>query len=80
MKPTSVAQTLEQFLNCVLSITFVYACIGKDAYIMAAAGNLSTTLAIMITFVYLINYYKRNKLEINPEQRSPERRKLIKNY
>ena len=68
MKPTSVAQTLEQFLNCVLSITFVYACIGKDAYIMAAAGNLSTTLAIMITFVYLINYYKRNKLEINPEQ------------
>ena len=78
MKPTSVAQTLEQFLNCVLSITFVYACIGKDAYIMAAAGNLSTTLAIMITFVYLINYYKRNKLEINPEQRSPERRKSNK--
>lgn len=78
MKPTSVAQTLEQFLNCVLSITFVYACIGKDAYIMAAAGNLSTTLAIMITFVYLINYYKRNKLEINPEQRSPERRKTNK--
>ena len=72
MKPTSVAQTLEQFLNCVLSITFVYACI------MAAAGNLSTTLAIMITFVYLINYYKRNKLEINPEQRSPERRKTNK--
>ena len=78
MKPTSVSQTLEQFLNCVLSITFVYACIGKDAYIMAAAGNLSTTMAIIITFVYLVNYYKKNKIETNPEQRSPERRKTNK--
>ena len=29
MKPISISQTLEQFLNCVLSITFVYACVGK---------------------------------------------------
>jgi len=78
MKPTSVSQTLEQFLNCILSITFVYACIGKDAYIMAAAGNLSTTMAIIITFVYLINYYKRNKIVPEQGQRSPERRKSNK--
>lgn len=78
MKPTSVSQTLEQFLNCVLSITFVYACIGKDAYIMAAAGNLSTTMAIIITFVYLINYYRKNKIIPDEEQRSPERRKTNK--
>lgn len=76
MKPTSVSQTLEQFLNCILSITFVYACIGKDAYIMAAAGNLSTTLAIVITFVYLIMYYKNNKIKVEGEQNeSPERGK-----
>lgn len=78
MKPTSVSQTLEQFLNCVLSITFVYACIGKDTYIMAAAGNLSTTMAIILTFVYLIGYYRKNKIVPNPEQRSPERRKTNK--
>lgn len=78
MRPTSVSQTLEQFLNCVLSITFVYACIGKDAYIMAAAGNLSTTMAIILTFVYLISYYRNHKIVPDPEQRSPERRKSNK--
>ena len=78
MKPTSVSQTLEQFLNCVLSITFVYACIGKDAYIMAAAGNLSTTMAIIITFVYLIMYYKRNKIVPEKGQVSSEEKKSDK--
>ena len=53
MKPASVSYTLEQFLNCVLSITFVYALIGKDAYIMAAGGNLSTTISVILTFVYI---------------------------
>lgn len=78
MKPTSVSQTLEQFLNCVLSITFVYACIGKDTYIMAAAGNLSTTLAIVITFFYLIAYYHKNRLIPDRDQISSERRKTTK--
>ena len=58
MKSTSVSQTLEQFFNCVLTITFVYALVGKDPAIMAAGGNLSTTLSIVLTFVYLIIYYK----------------------
>ena len=78
MKPTSVSQTLEQFLNCVLSITFVYACIGKDTYIMAAAGNLSTTSAIVITFVYLIMYFKKNKLDTRDSIISPEKKKTNK--
>lgn len=78
MKPTSVSQALEQFLNCILSITFVYACIGKDTYIMAAAGNLSTTMAIILTFIYLANYYRSHKIEPDEAQRSPERRKSNK--
>ena len=78
MKPTSVSQTLEQFLNCVLSITFVYACIGKDPYIMAAAGNLSTTCAIVITFIYLLRYYKHNKLNTKDSIQSPEGKKSNK--
>ena len=78
MKPTSVSQTLEQFLNCVLSITFVYACIGKDTYIMAAAGNLSTTFAIVLTFIYLFTYYKRNKLSTRNSIESPEKNKSNK--
>ena len=78
MKPTSVSQTLEQFLNCLLSITFVYACIGKDPYIMAAAGNLSTTCAIVITFIYLRMYYGRHKLSTRGSIESPEKRKTNK--
>lgn len=78
MKPTSVSQTLEQFFNCVLSITFVYACIGKDAYIMAAAGNLSTTMAVILAFMYLINYYRKNKIVPEKAQLSPERKKSNK--
>ena len=78
MKPTSVSQTLEQFLNCVLSITFVYACIGKDPYIMAAAGNLSTTCAIVITFIYLRMYYGKHKLNTKNSIVSPERKKTNK--
>ena len=68
MKPTSVTQILEQFLNCVLTILFVYALVGKEPYIMAAGGNLSTTLSIIITFLYLITYYKNNKIEVDKNQ------------
>ena len=78
MKPTSVSQTLEQFLNWVLSITFVYACIGKDAYIMAAAGNLSTTLSIVIAFTYMVLYYRKHKIVPEEGQKSPERKKTDK--
>ncbi len=60
-KATSVSQTLEQFFNCALTITFVYALVGKDPAIMAAGGNVSTTLAIIISFTYLFIFYKRRK-------------------
>lgn len=72
MKTTSYSQIIEQFFNCVLSITFVYALLGREPYIMAAGGNLSTTLAIILTFVYLIIYYKRKKIKIEPNQKSEE--------
>ncbi len=64
MKPTSVTQTLEQLLNCLLTITFVYACIGKDTAIMAAAGNLSSTVAIIIAFIYIIFVYAKQRKDI----------------
>ena len=75
MKPTSISQTLEQFLNCVLSIMFVYACIGQEPHIMAAAGNLSTTISILISFSYMVAYYKRKHIKVDVNQKSPERNK-----
>jgi len=67
MKPTSVSQVLEQFFNCLITIFFVYAMIGKDTAIMAAAGNLSTTCAIVISIGYLIIFYRKSKKEIDVE-------------
>lgn len=60
-KATSISQTLEQFFNCVLTITFVYALVGKDPAVMAAGGNVSTALSIIISFTYLYIFYKRRK-------------------
>lgn len=72
MKATSVSQTLEQFFNCTLTIMFVYAVVGKDPAIMAAAGNLSTTLSILISFIYLLIYFKRRKKELKLECKNQE--------
>lgn len=66
-KASSISQALEQFFNCVLTITFVYALVGKEPYIMAAGGNLSTTLAILISFSYLVLFYKKNIKEYKEE-------------
>lgn len=82
MKSTSISQTLEQFFNCVLTITFVYALIGKDPAIMAAGGNVSTTLSIVISLMYLVIFYKRRKKGIMEEcekQTVPQEEKTAKN-
>ena len=66
-KATSSSLVIEQFFNCVLSIGFVYACVGQDSAIMAAAGNLSTSCACILAFLYLILFFKRRKCEIKAE-------------
>lgn len=67
MKANSTSQVIEQFFNCVLSIGFVYACVGRDTAIMAAAGNLSTTCACIIALFYLILFFKKRKGDILKE-------------
>ncbi len=67
LKATSTTLVIEQFFNCVLSIGFVYACVGKDTAIMAAAGNLSTSCACILAFIYLIFFFLRRKGEIKED-------------
>lgn len=67
MKANSTSQVVEQFFNCVLSVGFVYATVGSDTAVMAAAGNLSTSLACLVAVVYLAIYYKSRKGEIDAE-------------
>ena len=81
MKATSVTQTLEQFFNCALTITFVYALVGKDPAIMAAGGNVSTTLSIIISFIYLAILYKSRKkgmVKLCEEQKVATEEKSVK--
>ena len=51
MKSTSVSQTLEQLLNCILTITLVYMAAGSQPHIMAAARQCSNN-----NFCYFIIY------------------------
>ena len=81
MKATSVTQTLEQFFNCALTITFVYALVGKDPAIMAAGGNVSTILSIIISFIYLAILYKSRKkgmVKLCEEQKVATEEKSVK--
>lgn len=61
MKPTSISQTMEQFFNAVITITFVYSLVGTEPWVMSAGGNLATTIAIIMSFSYLILYYRRKR-------------------
>ncbi len=70
MKANSTSQVIEQFFNCILSVGFVYACVGKDTAIMAAAGNLSTTIACLTAVIYLVIYYRGRKSEIKAQYSS----------
>ncbi len=64
LKATSTSQVVEQFFNCVLSIAFVYLCIGRGSAVMAAAGNVSTSASVAIACAYLGVFYWRRRGEI----------------
>lgn len=78
LKATSTTLVIEQFFNCVLSIGFVYACVGKDTAIMAAAGNLSTSCACILAFLYLVFFFLRRKGEIKEECLAQEVKTKVK--
>ncbi|MCL2382968.1 MAG: oligosaccharide flippase family protein [Oscillospiraceae bacterium] len=66
-KAASVSRTLEQFFKCVLTIAIIYAFIGREPYIMAASANLATTLAVILSFSYLVMFYGRRRKAIKAE-------------
>lgn len=72
MTATSVSQIMEQLLNSVLSIAFVYSVLGREPHIMAAAANTAATVAIITTFIFLITYYFRKRIKVDKEEKSKE--------
>ncbi len=65
LKSTSISEIVEQFFNCLLSISFVYMAIGTDTAVMAAAGNISTSVAALISLGYMLSHYMLRKKYIN---------------
>lgn len=64
MKATSNSQLLEQIFKCTLTILIVYMLIGQSPEIMAAGANVATSLATVLSFLYLIRFYRKRKSEI----------------
>mgnify|MGYP004637092805 CR=1 FL=1 len=64
---TAKSQTFEQVFKTVFTILVVEMIAiasGVNTTLMAAGANLATTLAVLVSFLYLFKYYNRNKKEI----------------
>ena len=64
---TAKSQTFEQVfktLFTILVVEMIAIASGVNTTLMAAGANLATTLAVIVSFLYLFKYYNRNKKEI----------------
>lgn len=70
MKATANSQTLEQLAKTiftVLVVEIVAICSGVNTNLMAAGANLATTLATVVSFLYLYMYFKVRRVELGKE-------------
>ena len=76
VRPSNTAQLLEQFLNCSLTILFAYLASGRPPHVIAAAANVSTTISVVIAFLYLSAYLfrfrKKEKIKEEPQKSGKE--------
>ena len=74
MRATSNSQVLEQVLKCSLTIIFVYIAAGMAAApeIMATWANLATSVATILSFLYLMLFYHNRKRALNRDIRHGE--------
>ena len=74
LKSTSISEIIEQTFNCLLSILFVYMAsgLGTNTAIMAAAGNLSTSLAALVSLGYMISHFALRRKYLKADCESQE--------
>ncbi|MCD8181177.1 MAG: polysaccharide biosynthesis protein [Firmicutes bacterium] len=61
MRATSNSQVLEQIFKCTLTIVFVYMSVGLAPEMMASWANFATSVATVISLLYLVYFYYRRK-------------------
>lgn len=87
MKATSTSQVLEQIFKCVLTILLVMLSVGQAPKYMSAWANFATSLATVLSFGYLLVFYKKHKKGIDEgiaktdlsKYRKISTKKMIKN-
>ena len=72
MKATSSSQVLEQIFKCSLTIILVIMAVGQKPEIMAAWANFATSLATVLSFLYLLLFYRKNKSGIDESLRKTD--------
>ena len=78
MKATSMSQVLEQVFKCVFTVGIVWVMAQLSiytndevkAYSMAAGANFASTIATVLSFIYLIYFYRKNRRGIWENVRS----------
>lgn len=69
MQATSMSQVLEQIFKCTLTVLIVWVMAGLSlyanedvkAYSMAAGANFASTIATVLSFIYLVFFYYKRK-------------------
>lgn len=72
MRATSNSQILEQIFKCTLTILFVYFSIGLAPEIMASWANFATSVATVISLLYLMYFYHNRKSNIKKNLQQSE--------
>lgn len=74
VRVSGTSQVIEQIFKTTLTIVFVLMLVTESAEIMAAAANFATTVAIVISFLYLLLYYRHHRAKLNtiPDGAPPE--------
>ncbi|MBU3181140.1 putative polysaccharide biosynthesis protein [Clostridium psychrophilum] len=62
MTPTAVSQVFEQLANTVFSLVFAACFIKFGVAAGAAGGTVGTTVGALVAVIYMIHYYRKNKV------------------
>ncbi len=65
VRVSGTSQVIEQVFKTTLTIVFVLMLVSESAEIMAAAANFATTVAIVVSFLYLLLYYRHCRAKLN---------------
>lgn len=64
MSAHSTAQIIEQIINSILSVLFVFMLLGNSPEIMAMGSTAATAVSTLVALIYLATYYNKNKKDI----------------